>query len=275
VRVHAGDFDRNGSLDPVLSSYVGDESYAVASRDLMVDQMISMKGRFKRYEDYARATLDQTLSAAERGSAYVGRSVLFASVFIENRGGGKFVRRPLPMLAQIAPTYGMLATDANGDGVLDVLLVGNSYGPETQAGRDDASIGAVLLGDGRGGFTYVNGSASGFFVPGNARAVADVLIDDRRSLVLVTQNGDTLRTFAPARPSDAHAVRVQPLDSYALLTDAQGRTARVELPYGSTYLSQSSRYLRIGRQIVNARVFDSRGASRSLPLDSPLARAAR
>ncbi|MFL5617298.1 MAG: VCBS repeat-containing protein, partial [Gemmatimonadaceae bacterium] len=61
VRVHAGDFDRNSSLDPVLSSYVGDESYPVASRDLMVDEMITMKGRFQRYEDYARATLDQTL----------------------------------------------------------------------------------------------------------------------------------------------------------------------------------------------------------------------
>ncbi|MFL5618335.1 MAG: FG-GAP repeat domain-containing protein, partial [Gemmatimonadaceae bacterium] len=275
VRVHAGDFDRNGSLDPVLSSYVGDESYPVASRDLMVDEMITMKGRFQRYEDYARATLDQTLSPTERGSAYVGRSVMFASVYLENRGGGKFVRRPLPTLAQIAPTYGMLAIDANGDGALDVLLVGNSHGPETQAGWDDASIGAVLLGDGRGGFSYVSGSASGFFVPGNARAVADVLTDDHRSLVLVTQNGDTLRTFAPTRPSDTRALRVHPLDSYALLTDAQGRTSRVELPYGSTYLSQSSRYVRIGKQIVSVKVVDSRGASRSLPLDSQLARAAR
>jgi hypothetical protein len=49
----------------------------------------------------------------------------------------------------------------------------------------------------------------------------------------------------------------------------------VELAYGSTYLSQSSRYMRIGRQIVSVKVFDSRGASRSLALDSQLARAAK
>jgi enediyne biosynthesis protein E4 len=259
----------------VLSSYIGDESYPVASRDLMVDQMISMKGRFKRYEDYARATLEQTLSPAEREGAYVAKSVTFASVYLENRGGGRFARHALHVLAQIAPVYGMLATDANADGHLDVLLVGNSYGPETQAGWDDASIGAVMLGDGKGGFMHVNGSRSGFFVPGNAKAVADVLIGDGRSLVLATQNGDSLRTFVAARPAEWRAVRVEPLDTHALLTDRQGRTTRVELPYGSTYLSQSSRYLRITRDVVSATVFDSRGHRRALRLDPQLARAAK
>ena len=275
VRVHAGDFDRNGSLDPVLSSYIGDESYPVASRDLMVDQMIAMKGRFKRYEDYARATLEQTLTAVERDSAYVARSVGFASVYLENRGGGKFARRALPVLAQIAPVYGMLVADADADGNLDVLLVGNSYGPETQAGWDDASIGAVLLGDGKGGFDYVNGAASGFFVAGNAKAAADVLIDDRRSLVVVTQNADTVRTFTAARPAEWRAVRVQPLDAYALITDARGRTTRQELHYGSTYLSQSSRYLRITKDVARVTVVDSRGARRDLTLDTQLARATK
>jgi len=272
VRVHAGDFDRNGSLDPVLSSYLGGKSYPIASRDLMVDQMISMKGRFKRYEDYARATLDETLSPAERASAFVASSVTFASVYLENRGGGKFVRRALPVPAQVAPVYGMLATDADGDGNLDVLLVGNSYGPETQAGWDDASIGTVLLGDGKGSFRHLNGSASGFYVPGNAKAVSDLLVDDHRSMVLVTQNADSLLTFAATRRGDGRAVRVQPLDSYALLTRADGRTTREELHYGSTYLSQSSRYLWITRDIVKAVVVDSRGASRSLPLGAQLAR---
>jgi hypothetical protein len=205
----------------------------------------------------------------------VAKSVTFASVYLENRGGGRFARRPLPVLAQIAPVYGMLATDANADGHLDVLLVGNSYAPETQAGWDDASIGAVLLGDGKGAFTHVNGSASGFFVPGNTKALADVLVDDRRSLVLATQNGDSLRAFTPARPAEWRAVRVQRLDSHALLTDRQGRTTRVELPYGSTYLSQSSRYLRITNDVVTATVVDSRGQRRALRLDPQLARATR
>jgi enediyne biosynthesis protein E4 len=118
----------------------------------------------------------------------------------------------------------------------------------------------------------VNGAASGFFVPGNAKAAADVLIDDRRALVLVTQNGDSLRTFTAARPGDWRAIRVQALDAYALLTGANGRITRQELSYGSTYLSQSSRYVRITKDVVSVTVVDSRGARRNVPLDSQLAR---
>ena len=212
VRIHAGDFDKNGSLDPVLSAYIDGKSYPVASRDLLIDQMVAMKGRFARYSDYANATLDQTLSKVERDSAYTAQSVTFASGYLENLGAGKFALRPLPLMAQIAPIFGMLANDYDGDGNLDVLLAGNSHARETQSGWDVASIGAVLLGDGKGRFRYVNGAASGFFVHGNAKGIADLVLDEKRSLVLVSQNDDSLRVFAP-RAGGTRAER-------------EGRTAR-------------------------------------------------
>ncbi|MDB4881702.1 MAG: RNA-binding protein [Gemmatimonadetes bacterium] len=277
VRVHAGDFDQNGSIDPVVSSFIDGKSFPVASRDLMIDQMLAMKGRFRRYSDYGKATLEQTLSQVERDSAYVAQSVTFASGYLENLGAGKFALRPLPMAAQIAPIFGMLAGDYDGDGNLDVLLVGNSYAGETQSGWDDASIGAVLLGDGKGRFRFVNGSTSGLFVPGNARGIADLVLDEKRSLVLVTENGDSLRVFAPtgAGTGPERNLKLAPLDAYALLTHANGTTQRRELYYGSTYLSQSSRDLRVPSGVVKAVVFDSRGRSRSLPLAPQIAGAAR
>jgi hypothetical protein len=274
MRVHAGDFDRNGSIDPVLSTYIDGKSYPVASRDLLVEQMIAMQGRFPKYSDYAKATLERTLSKEERDSAYVAQAVTLASSYLENRGGGRFALRPLPIAAQIAPVFGMLTGDYDGDGKLDALLVGNSYASETQAGWDDASIGAVLLGDGAGRFRAMNGAASGFFVDGDARAVADVMVDEHRSLVLATQNHDSLRVFAPTR-SSARKVRLAPLDAYALLTRTDGATRRQELYYGSSYLSQSSRYLSVPSDVVKAVVFDSRGGSRVVRLAAPLASAKR
>ena len=269
MRVHAGDFDGNGSIDPVLSTYIDGRSYPVASRDLLVEQMIAMQGRFPKYGDYARATLERTLSKEERDSAFVAQAVTLASSYLENRGGGQFALRPLPIAAQIAPVFGMLAGDYDGDGKLDALLVGNSYASETQAGWDDASIGAMLLGDGAGRFRVMNGAASGFFVDGDARAVAEVLVDEHRSLVLATQNHDSLRVFVPTR-TGARKVRLAPLDAYALLTRADGATRRQELYYGSSYLSQSSRYLSVSPGVVKAVVFDTRGQSRELPLAAPL-----
>src|SRR5256886_17462845 len=103
----------------------------------MVDQMGGMKGRFPRYNDYAQATLAGTLSPAERKLAYVAQAVTFASAYLENLGSGKFALRPLPLAAQIAPVFGMLAGDYDGDGNLDVLLVGNSHAGDTQTGWGD------------------------------------------------------------------------------------------------------------------------------------------
>ncbi|HEV7993761.1 MAG TPA: VCBS repeat-containing protein [Gemmatimonadaceae bacterium] len=269
VRVHAGDFDKNGSIDPVLSTFTDGKSYPVASRDLLVEQMIAMQGRFPKYGDYAKATLEGTLSKEERDGAFVAEAVTLSSSYLENLGHGKFVLRPLPIAAQLAPIFGMLAQDYDGDGNLDVLLVGNSHASETQAGWDDASIGAVLLGDRKGGFRVLNGAASGFFVDGDARAIGDVMVDEKRSLVLVTQNHDSLRVFAPARATGERKLRVGPLDAYASITLAGGATRRQELSYGSSYLSQSSRYVSVPSDAVKVVVVDSRGGSRVLPLETP------
>jgi hypothetical protein len=265
VRVHAADFDQNGSIDPVLSRYVQGESYPVASRDLMIDQMSGMQRRFPRYAAYAGATLEQTLSAEERAQASVATAVTFASAFIENEGGGTFALRPLPLPAQVAPTFGMLTGDLDADSNLDVVMAGNWYARDTHSGRDDASIGGVLLGDGKGGFRYLSGIETGFFVEGDARAVAEVVLDHSQSLVLVTQNDDSLRVFSPVRAGDARYVRLQPLDAYALVTRADGTTQKEEFYYGSTYLSQSSRYLKVRGDILKVVLYDSRGRSRTLP----------
>jgi hypothetical protein len=234
--------------------------------------MIGMRGRFPRYADYAAATEERTLSPQERAHAYVARAVTLASSYVENLGGGKFALRPLPLAAQIAPIFGMLAGDFDADGNLDVLLAGNSYAEGAQAGRADASIGGVVLGDGAGHFRYESGAASGFFVDGDAKAIAELVLDDAHSLVLVTQNDDSLKVFAPLSRSPMRNLRLDALDSYAVLTLADGTTRRQDLYYGSTYLSQSSRFLKVPDEVTRVTVYDSRGRSRDLVLRPGVAR---
>ena len=88
----------------------------------------------------------------EIASAHVVKSETFANSFLENLGGGKFRLSELPRAAQIAPMYGMLVGDYNGDRNLDLLAVGNFYSGEVFSGRYDASIGWLLAGNGKGGF---------------------------------------------------------------------------------------------------------------------------
>jgi hypothetical protein len=263
VRVVARDFDENGSVDPVLSYYLQGKSYPVAPRDVMIDQIIGMKGRFKRYTDYARATMDETFSAEELKGAYVGESSTMQSSMVENLGNGRFALRTLPARAQFAPAYGLLAGDRNGDGRIDVLMVGNSYATETLSGWYDASIGVSLLGNGKGGFTDAAYEKSGFFVEGDAKAVGEVMVDGTRSLVLVTQNNDSLRVFSSARAS-GRGVKLRPLDARAVVTLADGSTRREEFYYGSTYLSQSSRVLSVPAGATRAVIYDYAGGSRAI-----------
>jgi enediyne biosynthesis protein E4 len=262
MRLHAADFDGNGSIDPILSYYIQGRSYPAHPRDQMVDQMVGMKGRFLRFTDYADATMDRVLSREERAKATVLESVMLESVLLENLGGGRFAVRPLPMQAQFAPTFGMLARDFDGDGNLDVLLVGNSLATETRVGWYTASTGTLLLGDGDGGFRPVESRRSGFFVDGDAKGIAELALEDGRSLVLVTQNNDSLKAFSTVAPSGTRSLRLQPGDTHAVLTLRDGRRQRQEFYHGSTYLSQSSRRLRLPPEVQQAVVYDARGGSR-------------
>jgi enediyne biosynthesis protein E4 len=263
VRVHAADFDRNGTIDAVLSHFIQGRSYPIASRDRVVEQMMAMEFRFPRYLDYARVTLEEMLSEQERASAHVARSVTFASAFLENLGDGRFELRPLPLPAQKAPAFGMLAGDFDGDGNLDVLMVGNSYAAEPQIGRYAASTGSLLLGDGRGGFRHLGGTESGFLVDGDAKAIAEVMVGGARSLLLVTQNDDALRVFTRS----GEPGRVVPLgarDAFALVTLVDGAVRREEFHFGSTYLSQSTRHLRVPATARQAVIVEFNGNRRTI-----------
>lgn len=264
MRVHAADFDNNGSIDPVLSYYIQGESHAAHPRDALIGQMIPMRGRFRSYEDYGNATLTQTLSAEERDRALMLESVTFETSYIENLGDGQFERRALPLRAQFAPTFGMLVNDFDADGNLDATLVGNSHATEPRIGWYTASTGSFLRGDGRGTFEYADGVQSGFFVDGDAKGIAELVLDEARSLVLVTQNNDDLRVFSPPPVEGHRLIRPEPLDAYAVLTFPDGSQRRHEFYYGSTYLAQSSRQLRVPPGAESVVIHDSSGATRTV-----------
>jgi hypothetical protein len=264
VRIHANDFDEDGELDPVLSRTIQGESYPAHPRDAMARQMFGIQRRFPSYRAYGEATFDEVFTDSEMEGAYVAKAIHFETSYVENRGDGTFQVRPLPLRAQIAPVFGLHAGDYNGDGHLDLLMVGNSYAPDTQTGRYDASIGAFLTGDGTGHFSIHDGTASGFFVDGDAKGLAEVQIGPAQSLVLATQNDDSLRAFRSPDASQHRMVPLRPMDRYATLTFEDGRTRRAEFFYGASYLSQSSRFLRVPDALEEAVIYDSQGGRRTL-----------
>ncbi|QJW90461.1 VCBS repeat-containing protein [Spirosoma taeanense] len=275
VRVYAGDFDNNGFYDAIPTIFIPDEKgnrreFTFHGRDDLIKQMISMRKRFPLYKDFTQASIDKLLTDEEREKALVLEANYFQSAYVENKGNGKFELHPLPTPAQMAPIFGMVANDVDRDGNLDVMLVGNDYGGEVLMGRYDALNGLWLRGDGKGGFTAQTTAASGFYVPGNAKGLAQLTDASGRELLVATQNRGRLCVFRNNQP--APSVRLRSTDVSALLTFKDGKTQKVEFSYGNSFLSQSARTLLVSPQVKGIEITDSKGHKRPALNEATLTR---
>jgi enediyne biosynthesis protein E4 len=160
----------------------------------------------------------------------------------------------------------MVAGDYDGDGNLDVLLVGNSYSPEVSSGRDDAFIGLYLRGNGKGQFEPVKVEKSGFMDDNDAKGMVNLTMDDGHELIIVGNNSGKVRAFVAKQSGRLY----QPARnvSYALVTLGNGKIYKHEFYYGSTYLSQSSRNLRLPSGARSVKIFDFKGNHKELDLDA-------
>ncbi len=200
--MHVKDFDGNGFVEQILSYYNDGVSYPLVLRDDLIESLSFLKSRYLNYETYAQETVTDIFSPDELAGAVLKKAHTFATSLARNNGDGSFTLVPLPLEAQVAPVYGILASDFNGDADLDLLLAGNFDGVEPEIGRMSAGYGLFLLGDGKGEFTPVRTSRSGFLVPGQARDIQR--IGTRRDpLYVVTRNNDRPLIF---RSNGGHMV---------------------------------------------------------------------
>ncbi len=166
------------------------------------------------------------------------------------------------MRTQIAPIYGVSVDDYDSDGHLDALLVGNSYATEASTGRYDASIGSFLKGDGNGKFTYVDSRNTGFMVDQDAKSLAMLVNPDGSQLILSGINNGKLNVhrilgsgkyYSPSSP-----------DAVAIIKLKNGKQIKHEFFFGSTYLSNSSRKLRIPDDAAEIIVYSFSGETKSV-----------
>ncbi|HTE31741.1 MAG TPA: VCBS repeat-containing protein [Chryseolinea sp.] len=262
--IYASDYNGDGRLDPVMSHYVQGEKYISHSRDNLIDQINGMRARFRTYTDYATKTFDEAFLPEELDKAFVICGDRFESSYVENSGNGKFTIRSLPTVAQFSPAFGMVVEDYDGDGFTDVLVAGNSYAPEISSGRDDASVGLYLKGNGKGQLTPVPVAKSGFMADDDGKGMARLITDEGYELIVVGNNSGKLRTYTTANRSKHFFPKMD--DVYALVMLSNGKTYKHEFYYGSTYLSQSSRSLAISPALKNITIFDAKGNSRNINL---------
>ena len=158
----------------------------------------------------------------------------------------------------------MIADDFDGDGNLDVLINGNDYGTDVAVGRYDALNGLLLKGDGRGNFTPLSIIQSGIYIPGNGKALVKIQGANGDYLVAASQHKDQLKLFSLRK--QPKVIKLLPDDRYALVKYKNGSLRKEEFYYGSSFLSQSARFLTIGKDVSTVTITNAKGIARTLPV---------
>ena len=241
--------------------FINGKNYIYPTRDEMIRQISSMRGRFQSYKDYAGATFEESFTKKEIADAYVVKSECFESSYFENKGAGIFVRTKLPVEAQFAPVFGMITGDYNDDGNLDVLLAGNSYATEASTGRYDALTGLLLAGDGKGHFKPLASAATGFTADADAKGMAQLKGQNGSNIILLGNNASTMEAYQLDKKS-TRIIAVKNDDLYAIVHKKNGQVYKQEFYWGSNYLSQSSRILQVGKDVISVSVYDGVGNKR-------------
>jgi hypothetical protein len=191
---YAHDFDKNGTLDPIVSLPEGNKSYPMVNKAVMVKQIPSLKKKFLYSKDYASATVEDLFPKDVLAPALKLFAYDLETCWWENKDG-KFVRRSLPVQVQASVIQGIVASDINGDGHTDLLLAGNKYRMEVEGGRCDAGNGVFLAGDGKGGFRWIDNLLTGFWATREARDLKMLRGRDGKKIFVVSNNGSGVQVF--------------------------------------------------------------------------------
>lgn len=154
LSLYLNDFDKNGQIDPVLFHFMEDVEIPFASRDDLIKQMAFIKKKHPDYKSYAALTKPEDLFGAELlESSMKKQATSLASAIFINQGAGNFEQQHLPTAAQLSPVMDILTKDFDGDGHMDLFLIGNFYGFRNDIGRAAAKPITYLKGDENGNFT--------------------------------------------------------------------------------------------------------------------------
>jgi enediyne biosynthesis protein E4 len=269
-RIYHGDFDQDGTWDILEAGWDSRLAREVPERDLKALRaaLPSLAAQFPTYASYATASVSQVLGPSSRPStlraqpsANLAEAVTLSSLVLMNRGD-HFEARPLPDAAQFAPAFGIVTADFDGDTHEDIFLSQNFFAVQPTTSRNDAGVGLLLLGDGKGGLVPRLPSESGIAVFGEQRAAAAADFDhDGRVDLAVTQNAAPTRLFQNNNSPPGLRVRLrgaprnpQGIGASVRLRQGGRWSGAREVQCGSGYWSQNAATLVLAKRDGDAEI---------------------
>ena len=171
ISLFINDYDKNGSLDPILTFRAENKKdYPFSLRHDLINQIKVLKKKFPNYESFKDADIKDIFSKEQIKESFIPQVFeLKTSLFINN-GEMNFTSIDLPEEIQFSPVHGISANDYDNDGDLDLVLGGNLFGVKPEVGRYDSSYGAYLENNGDANFKY-HSDGKGISIKGEIRKI--------------------------------------------------------------------------------------------------------
>jgi len=195
LRMLIKDIDKNETEEHIISYNRGDDWFPINSKDEMGKQIPSIiNKKYTKYNEFAGNTVEDLFGDDELKGATERMVNTFESVYVENKGKGKFELHFLPALAQVSKVMVLRTEDVDHDGNLDVILGGNFNGASMYQARYDAFFGLILKGNGKGGFSPMIPTETGFLQDGDVRDIK-IVQTPKGPLYFVTRNSASIQIF--------------------------------------------------------------------------------
>jgi hypothetical protein len=254
-RICYGAFSGGPGLDLIETEWdpIRNELKPRRRRDELAVGLPWLPARFPSHRAYSEATLAEVLQHHPDPVKHV-QATTFSTLVLLNRGD-RFALATLPAVAQLAPAFGLVVADADGDGREDLFLAQNFFGTRPEISRLDAGRGLWLMGDGEGRFRGSSPRESGIEIDGEGRgaAVSDFDGDGRPDLA-VGQHGGPTRLFQNIGARPGLRVRLEGPDgnpngigAVLRLGGPRGSGPAREVHGGSGYASQDGAVSVLGR----------------------------
>ncbi len=241
--LYYGDFDGDSDIDPVISCFASNTEYPLAHLEELAGSISYVGKNYKSFTKFGMAPLAEILGEGTMSKAQKLTAHTFSNMLVENRGEGNFTFHPLPQLAQLSTLFGVVAQDFDGDGWIDILAQGNFYESSVLFEKQDACKGLFLKGNGTPNFKTIPAAQSGFYQPGEGRALATIHIGDQIKIIAALNN-DNLKLYDIIN-SNYKIKGIDPAITNITIDTKQGKKIKYEFYPGNGYLSQQGRGIMI------------------------------
>ena len=195
VELYVNDFDGNGTTEQVITCFRQGKSCPAILKSDLQKQIPSIKQKFLKFSDYAKASITDLFSSSQMEGQTVRMVNNTQSSFLINEGKGKFTLKALPQETQVSPINSIQTIDYNKDGNLDILLVGNFFDNIPELGRYDANYGIILAGKGKGNYNVQTSKQTGFFTKGQVRKMRVINGLEGKKEVILVKNNEKAQVF--------------------------------------------------------------------------------